>query len=387
MIFEFATATRIVFGAGSLGKVLPEFPAWGRRVLLVTGTGPLLSDRLRRGMDSLGLDSVLWPVEGEPSVESVLAGWRMAREVRCDFVVGIGGGSALDTAKAISALLTNPGDPLDYLEVVGQGKPLQNPAAPFVAIPTTAGTGSEVTRNAVLAVPENRIKVSLRSPLMLPRLAVVDPELTYSLPPALTASTGLDALTQLIEPYVGNGSNPMTDALCREGMKLAARSLVPAYCDGSNSGARQDMALAALFGGLALANARLGAVHGLAGPLGGMFPVPHGVACARLLPHVVRVNTSALRKRSAEGEFLNRFAEVAVLLTGRQGASDLDAVRWLQETCAALAIPPLRDYGISSADFAEVIERARQASSMKGNPLPLTEEELSEILQLESSSP
>jgi alcohol dehydrogenase class IV len=387
MVFEFATATRIVFGTGSLAKVLPDFPAWGRRVLLVTGTGPLLSDRLRHGMDSLALDSVLWPVEGEPSVESVLAGWRMAREARCDFVVGIGGGSALDTGKAISVLLTNPGDPLDYLEVVGKGKPLQNPAAPFAAIPTTAGTGSEVTRNAVLAVPENRVKVSLRSPLMLPRLAVVDPELTYSLPPALTASTGLDALAQLIEPYVGNGSNPMTDALCREGMKLAARSLVLAYRDGSNPGARQDMALAALFGGLALANARLGAVHGLAGPLGGMFPIPHGVACARLLPHVVRVNISALRKRSVAGEYLNRFTEVAVLLTGRQGAGDRDAVRWLQETCAALAIPPLRDYGISLSDFPEVIERARQSSSMKGNPLPLTDEELSEILNLESATP
>ena len=387
MFFEFATATRIVFGPGTLRKVLPELHQFGRRALLVAGSNPQLSDGLINELNSLGLDTIHLPIQGEPSVESALAGVLAARDGDCDFVIGLGGGSALDMGKAISALLTNPGELIDYLEVIGRGLPLQRPAAPCVAIPTTAGTGSEVTRNAVLASPEHRVKVSLRSPFMLPRLAVVDPELTCTLPPAHTASTGLDALTQLIEPYVGNGSNPLTDALCREGIRKVANSLVRAFHDGMEAEARQDMALASLFGGLALANARLGAVHGLAGPLGGMYPIPHGVACARLLPHVIRVNLRALRQRASGSSSLQRFTEVARLLTGKLEADAHDTVSWVEETCAALAIPPLRCFGLHASEFPEVVDRAQQASSMKGNPLPLTNEEVTEILSLESECP
>jgi alcohol dehydrogenase class IV len=235
-------------------------------------------------------------------------------------VIGLGGGSVLDAAKAIAALMTNGGHPLDYLEVVGRGQALRVPAAAMIAIPTTAGTGTEVTRNAVLGSPEHHVKVSLRSPLMLPRLALVDPELTYDLPPALTASTGLDALTQLLEPFVSHQGNPMTDALCREGLRRAAQALPRVFANGQDRAAREDMALASLFGGLALANAKLGAVHGLAAPIGGMFPAPHGAVCAALLPHVMAINVRALRDRQPDAEALRRYDQAAQLLTGNAAA-------------------------------------------------------------------
>jgi len=307
-------------------------------------------------------------------------GTQRARESDCDLVIGFGGGSVLDGGKAIAALLTNGGDPLDYLEVIGRGQPLSQPSAPYIAIPTTAGTGAEVTRNAVLASPEHQVKVSLRSPLMLPRLALVDPELTHSLPPEVTASTGLDALTQVMEPYVSNRANPLTDALCREGMRRAARSLHRAYEQSDDAAAREDMALTSLFGGLALANAKLGAVHGFAGPIGGMFPAPHGAVCARLLPHVMAVNVRALQERSPGSEALRRYDEIARILTGNEEATADDGVAWVQELCQALQVPSLASYGMTPADLTVVIEKASVASSMQGNPIQLTPDEMREIL-------
>jgi alcohol dehydrogenase class IV len=276
--------------------------------------------------------------------------------------------------------MTNEGDPLDYLEVIGKGQPLRQPPTPYIAIPTTAGTGAEVTRNAVLASPEHRVKVSLRSPWMLPRLALVDPELTHSMPPAITATTGMDALTQCIEPYLSVQANPLTDALCREGIQRAARSLRRAYEQGDDPAAREDMALASLFGGLALANAKLGAVHGFAGPLGGMFDAPHGAICARLLSFVMEANLKALRQREPDSPILPRFDEVARLLTGHPEATADDGVKWLHDLSAALHIPPLADYGVTTADFEALIEKAGRSSSMKGNPIPLTPDELRAIL-------
>ena len=224
------------------------------------------------------------------------------------------------------------------------------------------------------------MKVSLRSPLMLPRLAVVDPELTYGLPPAITASTGLDALTQVLEPYVSSKANPLTDALCWEGLRRAARSLRRAYEQGDDRAAREDMALTSLFGGLALANAKLGAVHGFAGPFGGMFPAPHGATCAALLPHVMAVNVQALQARQPNDEALQRYDDVAQILTGRRDATAADGVAWVQEMVRTLQVPGLSTYGFSQADFPAVIEKAAVASSMQGNPITLTPEELSEIL-------
>ena len=218
MQFEFATATRIVFGPGKLAEVAPAAKAMGTRALLVTGRSPERAAQVVRNLKDAGVFSVNFAVDGEPTVEIAREGGDLARREKCDLVIGFGGGSALDAGKAIAAILTNPGEITDYLEVIGKAQPLTVPPAPFIAVPTTAGTGAEVTRNAVLASGEHRVKVSMRTPLMLPRLAVVDPELTHSLPPEITASTGLDAMTQSIEPFVSNRANPMTDVYCREGL-------------------------------------------------------------------------------------------------------------------------------------------------------------------------
>jgi alcohol dehydrogenase class IV len=371
--FEFATAHRVLFGEGALRDVPAAAATFGRRALLVTGAAADRAAPLRTALEAAAIACVPFSVAGEPTVDLIRHAPR-----GCDLVIAIGGGSVLDAGKALAAMLTNPGDPLDYLEVIGRGHPLCAPAAPCIAIPTTAGTGSEVTRNAVLASPEHRVKASLRSAGMLPRLAVVDPELTWSLPRALTAATGLDALTQLIEPYVSVRANPMTDALCVAGIPCAARALPRVCANGGDREARSEMAWASLLGGMALANAGLGAVHGFAAPVGGMFPAPHGAVCAAILPHAIDVNVRALRSRAPEK--LVRFDQVARLLTDNPHAAAADAVAWTAALVRQLEIPPLRTYGIGDADIPLLVEKASQASSMKGNPIALTQEELCEII-------
>jgi len=381
MRFEFATATCIIFGAGTLREVGPIATEMGSRALVVTGRRPPRAKPLLDILAAQGIEAVTFSVPGEPTTEVAHLGTQRAREVGCDLVIGFGGGSALDAGKAIAALLTNGGDPLDYLEVIGRGQPLTWLSAPYIAIPTTAGTGAEVTSNAVLLSPEHRVKVSLRSPLMLPRLALVDPQLTYSMPPEVTASTGLDALTQVMEPYVSNRANPLTDALCREGMRRAARSLRRAYQHGDDAATREDMALVSLFGGLALANAGLGVVHGFAGPIGGMFPAPHGAVCACLLPHAMAINVRALQERSPENEALRRYDEIARIVTGNEKATADDGVAWVGELCQALQVPSLASYGVTEEDFPLLIEKAAVSSSMKGNPIALMADEMGEILK------
>lgn len=380
MRFEFATASRIVFGPGTLAEIGTAARGFGGHALVVTGRDPGRAEPLLGLLRSAGLAATVTAVAHEPSIEDVDRGVAVARAAGADFVIGFGGGSALDAAKAIAALLTNGGALLDYLEVVGRAQPLARPAAPLIAIPTTAGTGAEVTRNAVLSSPAHRVKVSLRSPHLLPRLALVDPQLTHALPPALTASTGLDALTQLIEPYVSCRANPLSDALCVDGIRRAARSLRRAVEEGHHAAAREDMALASLFGGLALANSGLGAVHGFAAPLGGRFDAPHGAVCAALLPHVMKANVRALRDRSPSASALPRFDEVARLLTGRPQAEAADGLRWIRELVGDLKIPPLSSYGMTAADIPELVTAAAKASSMQANPIPLTTGELTEIL-------
>jgi alcohol dehydrogenase class IV len=286
----------------------------------------------------------------------------------------------IDVGKAIAALLTNAGDLCEYLEVIGLGKDLNNVSAPFIAIPTTAGTGAEVTRNAVIVSLSHHVKVSMRSPVMLPRLAVVDPELTYSLPRSITASTGLDALTQLMEAFVTHRANPLTDGFCREGLVRATRALRTAYEKGDPQ-SRADMSLASLLSGLALANAGLGAVHGLAGPLGGMFPAPHGIVCARLLPIVIERNILALSSRCADSPALERYAEIARICTGHAAAQADDGMTWLQELCSFLAVPGLASFGMREQDIPAIVQQTQMASSMKANPIPLTDAELSSILK------
>lgn len=380
MRFEFATATRIIFGAGTLKEVGPLAAEMGRRAFVVTGKNPERAAPLLADLEAHRVEAVTFTVPGEPTADLVREGTRRAREAGCDLVIGFGGGSALDSGKAVAALLTNEGDVFDYLEVIGKGQPLTRPPVPYIAIPTTAGTGSEVTRNAVIASPEHGVKVSLRSLMMLPRLALVDPELTYSVPPDVTASTGLDALTQVIEPFTCNAPNPLTDAICREGMRRAARSLRRAYERGDDMAAREDMAVVSLFGGLALANARLGAVHGFAGPLGGMFNAPHGAICGRLLPYVMAINVRALQERAPGSEALRRYDEVAQILTGSPRATARDGVAWVQALCEALHVPPLSTYGITPADLPSLVEKTAASNAIKGNAIPLASEEMAEIL-------
>ena len=379
--FEFATATRIVFGDG-VSTQLPKLAAvYPPSLLIVTGSQPARHTTIWTSLEQAGLSLTFFPVKGEPTTLDVIAGTELARQAGCQTVLGLGGGSVLDAGKAIAALLTNGGEPLDYLEVIGRGLPLSQPSAPYLAVPTTAGTGAEVTRNAVLASPEHRLKVSLRSPFMLPALAVVDPLLTHSAPPDVTASTGMDALTQLIEPFVSSKANPLTDALCRAGIPQAAAALRRVYADGSDAAARSAMSFASLNGGLALANAGLGAVHGFAGPIGGLFPAPHGAICARLLPLVMEANIKALESRHAGHVAIERYIEIAQIVTGDKNASAQEGVKWVSDLVSELNIPPLSALGMNESQIPEAVEKTLNASSFKGNPIALSDGELREILE------
>lgn len=380
MRFEFVTATKIIFGASTLKELDKLLPQYGSRAFVVTGSKPERAAPLFNILDGKKIAYSVFTAAGEPTIDDARRGTAQAREASCDFVIGIGGGAVLDAGKAIAALLTNPGDPLDYLEVIGKGKAIQNPAAPYIAIPTTAGTGAEVTSNAVLASPEHQVKVSLRSPFMLPRLALVDSTLTHSSPPQITAQSGLDAITQVLEPYVSNRANPMTDALCRDGLRRGARSLLRAYQQPDDAVSREDMALVSLFGGLALSNAKLGAVHGFAGPFGGMFDAPHGGICARLLPFVMEINIHALQTRQPDSDALRRYDEIAQLLTGNDAAIAQDGIHFIQALCSAMDIRPLSTYGLTPSDFPSLIEKSTVASSMQGNPIKLTMDEMHHIL-------
>lgn len=389
-IWEFATAGRILFGPGTRRQLAAAARALGSRALIVTGRHLANDDAWAALEIDIDLNaSARFVVDGEPTCDTVRDGVRACHAAACDIVIGIGGGSVLDAAKAIAALATNPGDPLDYLEVIGLGRPLSATPAPCIAVPTTAGTGSEVTRNAVLGSHEHRRKASLRHPAMLPRLAIVDPELTRTLPPAVTASTGLDALTQVIEPYVSSRATPLTDALCLEGIRRVARALriaastpgAAALSDEEMLAARTDMSFASLLGGLALANAGLGIVHGFAAPIGGMFPAPHGAVCAALLPHGITTNLHALRTRAPHHPAIDRYRHIAIALTGNPAASADDGVTAITALCADLHIPSLRAYGIGDEHVADVSHEAQRASSMKANPIELTDEELRTTLR------
>ncbi|GAB4208026.1 MAG: iron-containing alcohol dehydrogenase [Sandaracinaceae bacterium] len=386
--FEMLAPRRIVFGVGRARDLASHVGP-----LLGSGShGPIL---VITGRDTARHESVLAPLRSahallvhpaphEPTVEDALAATDLARTHGARLVIGLGGGSALDLAKATAALATNPGEPLDYLEVVGRGLPLSRDPLPFVAIPTTAGTGAEATKNAVLTArgADGRpVKVSLRSDRMLPALALVDPELARAVPRAVTAATGLDALVQVIEPYVSHAATPLTDALCRDAIPRGARAL-PHLCRSLDDlEARSEMALVSLYGGLALANAKLGAVHGFAGPLGGLFAAPHGAICARLLPYVIEATLAALRERAPGSPALARYADIARWVTGDPEARPEDAARWAHAQLAELAIPTLSAIGLRQKDVPLVVAQASRSSSMKGHPIPLDDAELIGILE------
>ena len=396
MMFEFATATRVVFGSGSVSRLGELTQGMGKRPLVVTGSNP---ERVGRVLDTLkagGHYPEVFTVAGEPTVERVLAGVEKSKQTDRDWVISVGGGSVVDAGKAIAGLLTNPGDPMDYLEVVGRGQPLQNPSAPFVALPTTSGTGAEVTRNAVLSVPEKQFKVSLRSPHLLPRLALVDPELTLSAPQYVKACSGLDALTQLLEPWVGIRGNWMTDAFCREGLMKFRQAFPAVLEDPENIEAHEIMALASLLSGLALANSGLGVIHGFAAPLGGMYSAPHGAICARLAAPGVKANVDFLKAMessdllgthaTAEGGVegknpLDRYQQAAQMLLNDHSAQAEDLLVWLDQLVEQSQIPRLKDFGVQREDFSLISDKAMQSGSMKGNPVVLTKNSLMEILE------
>jgi alcohol dehydrogenase class IV len=375
--FEFATAGRILVGRGRAAELPEVLAGLGSRVLVCTGADPARHAGLLAG---LGLPAAQFSVGGEPTVDLARAGAAAAREHGADVVAAIGGGSVIDTGKAVAMLLGNGGDPLDYLEVVGSGRKITKPSAPFVAVPTTAGTGAEVTANAVLAAPAHGLKASLRSPLMIPAAALVDPELTVSCPPPVTAASGMDALTQCLEPYVSVRANPLTDGLAREGLRRAAAGLRAAFADGTDLAARTDMAMCSLLGGMALANAKLGAVHGLAGVIGGTAAVPHGVACAALLAPVIEANVRALRSAPDGQPALDRYTEVAGILTGNPAAAVEDGFAWIRDTVGLLEIPRLAAFGLSLQDVDDVAAKAAASSSMQGNPVVLSQDDLRVIL-------
>jgi alcohol dehydrogenase class IV len=385
--FELGAPARVVFGAGRAREVPAALAGLGvRRVCLVTGASGARAEPLLREVAAAGIAAFPFRVDGEPTVEQARQGIAAAREHHCDGVLAVGGGSALDCGKAIAGLAAVPppgGEPLDHLEVVGRGLPLPGPALPFVAVPTTAGTGAEVTRNAVLGVPEAGVKVSLRSPLLLARVAVVDPELLAGAPRAVLVNGGLDAFTQLVEPLLSARANPLTDALALEGVRRSVRSLRPACLapGGPDADQREDLALASLLGGLCLANAGLGAVHGFAGPAGGMIDAAHGALCAALLAPCLRVNLAALRARAPQHPALPRFVELARTFTGRDDATAEDGIAWVEGLCRDLGVRGLRALGLAAADAPALVARAQAASSMKANAVVLTEAELTEIVE------
>lgn len=380
-VYEFHSPTQVHFGAGVASRLVQILPTFGSRVLFVTGNQP---ERAASLLSSLNWERTNCPVlrvQGEPTVDDVRRGVLLATSLRCDVLVGLGGGSAIDAGKAIAAIAANGGDPMDYLEVVGKNRALRVPSLPFLAVPTTAGTGAEVTKNAVLDVPSQGVKVSLRSVHLFPRIALVDPELTLTVPASLTATTGFDALTQVLEPFVSVAANSITDGLARTGLKLASSALLRAYQDGSDRSAREEMAQVSLLGGLCLANGRLGAVHGMAGPLGGMFRVPHGVLCAALLPHVMRANIQALNQRDPSNPALLRYREVAQILTGDPDATPERGATWVAELAGRLGIESLEAHGVELYPLGEIVKKSLVASSMRGNPIELLPNEIGDILR------
>ena len=372
--FQLLLPGRILFGRGEAAKTAGLAAGFGRRVLLVHGRDAaraawLLADLNRAGC---GVHALICAKEPDlPMLEAALA---KARVFAPDVVIGLGGGAVLDLAKALAGLIPATGKVLDHLEGAGQGLPLSQNPLPFVAVPTTSGTGAEATKNAVIDVPAQRRKVSLRDDRMMARLAIVDPALTDGCPRGVTLSSGLDALTQVIEPYLCNRANPATDALARAAIPMALAAL-PALMQGEDSGARDAMAWVSLSGGLALANAGLGAVHGLAGVIGGVTGAAHGAICGTLLPFVIAANRAAM----PAGPVAERLAEVdAMLSTAFGGGPGTEALhRWSRRN----GLPGLAALGLDAKDHGSVAAAAAGASSMKANPVVLSEAVLQAILR------
>jgi alcohol dehydrogenase class IV len=379
--FEFSTASRVMFGVG-ISDQLPQIVAQlGSRLVLVTGAQPDRFASIVQRIEDNGQRIARFQVPHEPTLDDIERGLDVAREHRSELVVALGGGSVLDAGKAIAGVYHCRAPLSEYFEIIGGSKPLDRAGIPCIAVPTTFGTGAEVTRNAVIDVPTHGVKVSLRSFQLLPRVALVDPQLSMSVPRDITAATGFDAFTQNLEPYVSNRATPITDALAEASLKRVRSALRGACHDPLDIVARTDMALVSLWGGMCLANARLGAVHGLAGPLGGMLHAPHGAICAALLGPVTRVNVSELRRHGEPSSALGRFTTAARMLTGDQAATADDLAGWIDDLARELGIQGLGVWGLNTERFEEAAVLAARASSMQGNPVRLDRTALLTILE------
>ena len=386
--FSVARLPRIEFGTGSFRKVPALLAGFGKHVLLVTGSRSFRETShwnwLTTELEMQGFAWQEFAVSGEPSPQLVDQAVSDLRGLGIEVVLGIGGGSVLDAAKAIAGLLKPGNSVLDHLEGVGPELPYRGPATPFIAVPTTAGTGSEATKNAVLSVHgKDGYKKSFRDERLVPEYAVVDPDLLATCPRPLIAANGMDALTQLLESYVSTKANPFTDALAISGLRAARDGLLPWYeGTGDQTGARSRMAYAALLSGITLAQVGLGSVHGLASPLGAFFPIPHGVVCGTLVAAATKVNIRALEEREPENPALARYAQVGRLFAGSDMA-DSEAraalVQILAEWTTRLELPALGAYGITATAFPHIVAHCR-GSSMKTNPIVLSDAEVTAIL-------
>jgi alcohol dehydrogenase class IV len=381
MILDFSTSNRIIFYPGSIKGITDLLLEFGNKVLIISGSKSNRIAYLEKYLDPNKISFQKYYTSGEPTITSVKEGISKARDLKIDALIAIGGGSVIDTGKAISAMLTNSGELEDYLEVVGEGKSILNKAKPLIAIPTTAGTGSEVTRNAVIKVQSKKVKVSLRGRKIIPEIALIDPELTLDTPPEITASTGMDALSQVIEPYISKKENSFVDLFCEDAIRRASDYLFKAYKTGNDLSARENMCWVSLFGGIALANAGLGAVHGFAGVIGGAHDIPHGVICARLLPYVFETNFKALSKRQPSNPILKKFKKIARFLIQSDNGDVIDCVNWLEKLSDEMKIPHLGELGVNIKEFPEIIEKAQLSSSMKGNSIDLNTQELVRVLE------
>lgn len=387
--FEISRLPRIIFGEGTATRIPELVQQYGKRVLLVTGARSFLQSSqwaaLQAELQNGKCEISILQVEQEPSPQMVDAAAKTYRSAGIDVVLGIGGGSVLDTAKAVAGLLRVENSVMDYLEGVGPELPYPGNAVPFIAVPTTAGTGSEATKNAVLSVqgPEG-FKKSFRHENLVPHYAVLDPQLLVSCPRSQIAANGMDALTQLMESYVSLKANPFTDALALSGIE-AVRDGLFAWIDDTLNAAegRAKMAYAALVSGITLAQVGLGSVHGLAAPLGAYFPIPHGVACGTLLAVCTQTNIDALQQRSSKSAALDKYAEVGRLLANQPQMNDEEArqdlIQRLERWTAALELPRLSAYGMRGDDIPKVVANCR-GNSMKTNPVVVTDEEVATML-------
>ncbi len=388
--FSLARLPRIEFGAGSLNRVPALAAAYGSRTLIVCGARAVQATaQWQQLLDGLRKQDLSWDVlhvGGEPSPQLVDDAVAQFRAGDFDVVIGIGGGSVLDAAKAIAGLLRNGDSVMDYLEGVGPEKPYRGPATPFIAVPTTAGTGSEATKNAVLSQPgKDGFKKSFRDERLVPEYAIVDPDLLVSCPPELIAANGMDALTQLIESYVSLRANTFTDALAISGLRAARDGLLPWYeGTGDQDSARSRMAYAALISGITLAQVGLGSVHGLAAPMGAFFPIPHGVVCGTLVASATRVNIDVMQTREADNPALGKYARLAEILCERRirepAAAYTALIDLLEGWTERLQLPRLARYDITAADIPHIVAHSR-GSSMKTNPVLLTDAEIARVLE------